>query len=127
MAIATTPTTLINNVTVAASGNQDQATALDVGAGLRLDIGYTMTFNASAAAGARIELYGDPTGANASFSIGTYDNPIDSFEIPVSAGHTVNSVIRLEKAGKYVKARIVNLSSSYSITGASLYGLLQTA
>lgn len=128
MAIGTTPTLLINNVAVTAGGVHDQETVLDVGAGLRLDIGYQMTFNAGAGtSGARIEIYGDPSGANSSFSIGTYDDLIDSFEIPGDAGHTVNGVVPVIKAGKYIKVRIVNLSSSYAITNAFISGLLQTA
>lgn len=128
MALAKTATTLINSVTVAASGVQDSAASLDLSAAIDLAIGYTMTFNASAGTyGARIELFADPTGANSSFSIGTYDDCVDSWDIPGDAGHTVNGLVPMMKCGKYVKARIVNLSTSQTITAATLTGIVQTA
>lgn len=128
MAITKTPTTLINNVTVAAGGSSDSTNSLDLSAAIDFSIGYSLAFNASAGTnGARIELYGDPTAANSSFSIGSYDDVIDSWDIAGDAGHTVNGVIPMQKCGKYVKVRIVNLSSSYTITGCSLYGIVQTA
>lgn len=127
MALVKTPTTLLNSVTVAASGVQDSAASLDLSAALKLNIGYTLTFNASATAGARIELYTDPTGANSSFSIGTYDDLIDSWDIAVDAGHAVNGSVRMDDSAKYVKVRLRNLDTGQTITGASLYGTIQTA
>jgi hypothetical protein len=85
-----------------------------------------MTFHASCTAGARIELYADPQDASASFSIGTYDTHIDSEDIARSAGHTVNGSVQMNWAAKYVKVRIVNLDTVYSITGASATVTVQT-
>ena len=85
-----------------------------------------MTFNASATYGARVELYADPQDASASFSIGTYDTPIDSEDIAVSKGNTVSGNVQMNWAAKYVKVRLVNVDTGYSITAASAWVTVQT-
>lgn len=127
MALAKTPTTLLSNVTVSAAGTQTSTSSLDLSSAISLAIGFTMTFNASATSGARIEVFADPTGANTSFSVGSYDDLIDSWDIPVDAGHTVNGAVQLNHSAKYVKVRLKNLDAGYTITAAYLYGIVQTA
>lgn len=125
MALTKTPTTMISNVTVAASNKQDSASGLDLTSAVDFIVGYTLTFHASATLGARIDLFADPAEASASFTIGAYDNAIDSGDIAVSAGHTVSGSFQMQRAAKYVKARIVNLDAAQSITAAYVYGTVQ--
>lgn len=126
MALSKTPTKVIDNQTIPFSNKVDQATGTDLSSAINLVVGYTMTFHASAASGARIDLYADPAGASASFTIGAYDNPLDSGDIAVSAGHTVWGSFQMNWGAKFVKVRIVNLSTSQSITAASAWVTVQT-
>lgn len=124
MALSKTPSTLISNQTVTAGNSVSAASSLDLSAAIDFSIGFSLTFGAATTGAARIELYGDPTGANSAFAIGSYDNPVDSYDIPLSASHTVSGVIPFNRSAKYVKARLVN-TSNQSITGAYLYGIVQ--
>lgn len=126
MALTKTASNVINNQTIAASSSATQATGTDLTSAINFKVGYTMTFNASATYGARIEVYADPQDAAASFSIGTYDNPIDAEDILVSKGHTVSGSFQMNWAAKYVKVRIVNVDTFYSITAASAWVTVQT-
>jgi hypothetical protein len=125
MALTKTPTIWISNVTVAANNKQDSGGGLDLSTAVDFAVGYTMTFNAAATLGARIDLFADPAGASSSFTIGAYDDAIDSGDIAIDAGHTVNGLIQMQRAAKFVKARIVNLDTGQSITAASLWGIIQ--
>lgn len=126
MALSKTPTKVIENVTIIASNKADQATGTDLSSAVNLVVGFTMTFNASATYGARVDLFADPAGASASFTIGTYDVAMDSCDIAVSKGHTVSGSFQMQWSAKYVKVRIVNLDSVYSITAASAWVTVQT-
>jgi hypothetical protein len=126
MALAKTPQTLISNTTITTSTPAVSALSVDLSGAIDFAIGYTISFSASAISTgyARIELYADPTGANPSFSIGSYDDPVDSYDIQVDAGRTVNGVVQMNRSGKYAKVRVVN-SSGQSITGVNIYAIVQ--
>jgi hypothetical protein len=126
MALSKTPTRVIDNQTIGNNNKVDQATGTDLTAAINLKVGYSMTFNASATAGAKVELYADPADASASFSIGTYDVPIDAEDIARSVGHTVNGSVQMNWSAKFVKVRLVNLDPTYSITAASAWITVQT-
>lgn len=124
MALGKTPTALLSSATVTGNGSTASPNSLDLSGAIDLAVGFSMTFNSSATAGARIELYADPTGSNSAFSIGSNDQPIDSWVVTGSAGNTVNGAVPMNRSGKYVKVKVVNLSA-YSITGVSIYGIVQ--
>jgi len=125
MALSKTPTQILNNVTIAANGTSSESTGVDLNDAVDFGIGYQMTFNASATKGARIDLYADPSGASQSFTIGSYADPCDSGDVQVDAGHQVQGFIQMQRAARYVKCKVVNLDTSYSITGCSLWSIVQ--
>lgn len=125
MAITKTPTTLVNNQTIAAGSSYTSTVILDLAGAIDFSLGYKMSFNASSPSGATIYLFADPTGANASFAPGSYDDPADSIDVAVDAGHTVNGLGQISRSGRYVTVKVVNNSSGYSITGVSVYGIVQ--
>ncbi len=126
MAITKSATKIIDNQTAAASGSVDSS-GIDMSNAIDLAIGFELTFNASATDGARIELYGDSSGASASFTIGANQEPTDEYDVAVSAGNTVSGVIPMIRSPKYAKVRVVNEDGSYSITGISVWSQIQTA
>lgn len=125
MAISKTPTTLVSNQTIVASGSYSSTVLIDLSGAIDFFIGYSMAFNASSVAGARIELFADPTGANASYTIGAYDDAMDSYDIAVDAGHTAKGGAQFNRSAKYVTVKVTNLSSSQSITACYVYGIVQ--
>jgi hypothetical protein len=84
-----------------------------------------MTFNGAATKGAQILIYADPEGASATFSVGSYDDPCDSADIDVDAGHQVNGFIPVLREPKYIKAVVKNLDTAQSITGISVWSQVQ--
>jgi hypothetical protein len=125
MALSKTPTLIMNAVTIAANGVSTESTGVDLNDAVDFGIGYQMTFNASATKGARIDLYADPAGAAQTFSIGTYADPCDSGDVQVDAGHQVQGFIQLQRAARYVKCKVTNLDTGQSITGCSLWSIVQ--
>lgn len=125
MALGKTPTLILDNVTIAANTASAASTGVDLGDAVDFGIGYQMTFNASATKGARIDLYADPAGASVSFTVGTYADPCDSGDVQVDAGHQVQGFVQLQRAARYVKAKVVNLDTGQSITGCSLWAQVQ--
>jgi len=125
MALVKTPTTLISNATLTTSGTNTSASSLDLSGATDFAIGFQATFNASAASGIRIELFADPAAAYPSFAVGSYDDPVDSYDIAVDAGHIVKGVLQFNRSAKYVKVKVTNLSSTYTVTGVYIYGIVQ--
>jgi hypothetical protein len=125
MALDKTTTLILDSVTVAANTYSAASSYVDLSTAVDFCVGYTMTFGSGATLGARIDLFADPTGATPDFTIGTYDDPVDSGDIAADASHTVKGTIQLNRSPKYVKARVHNLDSS-SITLCSLYSTPQT-
>lgn len=115
-------TNILNNVIVATSGSQTSS-GINLEGVAAFGIGFRFTFNASTAAGARIDIYGDPTGATTDFTIGAHARVIDSQSIPLgsNAGQEVEGVLEFFKFANRVKAVLVNESSAQTITGASLW------
>lgn len=126
MALSKTPTQIISNITVSANTASAASTGVDLNNAIDFGIGYQMTFNASATKGARIDLYADPTGASISFTVGSNAAPCDSGDVKLKAGGQVQGFIQMQRAARYVKAKIVNLDTGQSITAASLWSHVQT-
>lgn len=124
--VSTTVSQIISAGT-ASAGSSTDSTGIDLSSAVGLAIGYSLTFNASATEGATIELYADDEGASQSFTIGTNANALDSHDIAISAGNTVEGVVLMSHIPKYAKARVVNNDSTYDITGVNLYAQVQTA
>lgn len=125
MALSKTPTLILDNVTIAANSASAASTGVDLNDAVDFGIGYQMTFNASATKGARIDLFADPAGASVSFTVGTYADACDAGDVQVDAGHQVQGFIQLQRAARYVKAKVVNLDTGQSITGCSLWAIVQ--
>lgn len=125
MALTKTVTKVIDNQTIALSSSYT-STGVDLSNAVDFAVGYQLTFNASCTLGARIDLFADPDGDSISFTVGTYDDAVDSADIDKDAGHQVNGVVQLNRSAKYVKVRIVNLDTAQSITGASAWTFVQT-
>jgi hypothetical protein len=127
MTIAKTATKIIDNQTVAAAGYKDASPGGDLSSCIALGVGVTLTFDASATKGARVDIFADPAGASASFTIGANDEPYDSADIALNKGNTVSAFLPLSHTPKFAKARIVNEDDSYSITACSMWAQIQTA
>jgi hypothetical protein len=125
MALSKTPFLILDNVTIAANSASAASTGVDLNDAVDFGIGYQMTFHASATKGARIDLYADPAGASQNFTIGTYADPCDSGDVQVDAGHQVQGFIQMQRAARYVRARVVNLDTGQAITGCSLWAIVQ--
>lgn len=124
MALDKTATNILNAVTVAATSYSSASSGVDLSNAVDFAIGYQMTFAAGSTLGARIDLFGDPEGTALDFTIGSYDDPVDSGDIAADAGHTVKGIIQLNRSPKYVKAKVYNLDS-VSITACSLWAIPQ--
>ena len=127
MALTKTSTQVVTSQTITSSSSYTDTTGTDLTTAISCAVGYTMTFNASATAGATIEIYADPDSASQTFTVGTYHDPTDSFEIPVDAGNAVEGMVQINCAPKYIKVRIVNNDTGQSITLANAYVVVQTA
>lgn len=125
MALSKTPTLILDNVTIAANTPSAASTGVDLGDAVDFGIGYQMTINALATKGARIDLFADPAGASVSFTVGTYADACDSGDVQVDAGHQVQGFVQLQRAARYVKAKVVNLDTGQSITACSLWAQVQ--
>ncbi|ALK06158.1 hypothetical protein SAMN02910340_02104 [Methanosarcina thermophila] len=126
MALNKTATQILSGATVAANSSSSASTGVDLSQAVDFGIGYQMTFHASATKGARVELFADPEGASVSFTVGTYADPCDSGDVDVDAGHQVQGFVQMQRAAKFVKAKVRNLDTGQSITGASLWAIVQT-
>lgn len=125
MALGKTATLISDAITVSATSYGAASSGVDLSSAVDFAIGYQMTFNAAATLGARIDLFGDPTGGTLDFTIGTYADAVDSADIAADGGHQVQGVVQLNRSAKYVKAKVYNLDS-VSITSCSLWAIPQT-
>jgi hypothetical protein len=126
MAITKSATNIIDNQAAAADGNVESS-GFGLSNAIDMAIGYEMTFDASATGDARLELYADPSGSSASFTIGANDVPVDEVDIRHSSGNTVRGLVSMVRSAMYCKVRVVNEDESYSITGISVWTQIQTA
>ena len=122
MALTKIPTTLFDNITISGRTYTSTSAYVDLTDAVDLCIGYTLTFDAAADAGATIYLFADPSFGNSSFVVGSYDNEIDKWPIDGSskAGHTVSGAVRMDHSAKYVKVKVFN-HDTVSITGCSIW------
>ena len=126
MTLGKTITAVINNVTIAASGNQVSSTSVDLTQAVDFGIAYSLVFNGSASQGCQIQIFAEELNAGSGFTIGTYDNMIDSCDVPISAGHSVFGFFQCNRTPRYVKIKAVNLDTGQSITGFCAYAVVQT-
>lgn len=125
MALNKIGTKILDAVTVAAASYSAASSGVDLSDAVDFAIGYQMTFGTGATLGARIDLFGDPAAGTLDFTIGAYDDPVDSGDVAADATRTVSSVIQLNRSPKYVKAKVYNLDS-VAITACSLWAIPQT-
>ncbi len=111
MALNKTPIKILDAVTVSAASYSAASSYVDLSDAVDFAVGYQITFAAGATLGARIDLFADPAGATADFTIGSYDDAVDSGDIAADAGHTVKGVVQLNRSSKYVKIKVYNLDS----------------
>ena len=124
MALSKTVTALVSNQTCPASSSIVSSVSVDLAEAIDLEITSTMTFSSSTNAGARVELYSDPTGANASFSIGARDEPLDAFDVQNAAGYTKNKAEQMKRCSRYAKVKVVN-QGNQAITGITIRAIVQ--
>lgn len=125
MALSKTVTTMISNQTIPANGSIVSTNSIDLSAAIDFEIGSIMKFNSSSNAGARVELYSDPSGANVNFSVGVNDEPLDAFDVSLKAGYTKSKSEQMKRCSKYAKVKVVNLGNQ-SITGVYIRAIIQT-
>lgn len=125
MALDKIPTTMISNVTIVAGGNYISPSSLELSGAISLEVSFKGTFNASTNGGAKVEMFSDPTSANSSFTVGTYDEPLDAMDVAVSAGNTKSKPAQFKCSSKYVKFKVTNLGNQI-LTGVYVYALPQT-
>jgi len=126
MALTKIPTTLFDNITISGRTSASASATIDLTDAVDLFIGYTLTFDAAADAGATIYLFADPSSSNTSFVVGSYDNEIDKWPIDGDSkkGHTVSGGVRMDHSAKYVKVKVFN-HDTVSITGCSIWAAPQ--
>lgn len=125
MALSKESILILNGAAIAANSESPDSTGVDLSNAVDFGIGYQMTFSGQATKGARIDLYADPAGASISFTIGSYANPCDSGDVQINAGKTVQGFIQMQRAAKFVRAKVVNLDPGLSISGCSLWAQIQ--
>jgi len=124
MALSKTPTTMVSNQTIAAGSTYTSPSSLDLSGAISLEVSFKGTFNASTNAGARVEMFSDPTSANSGFSVGVNDEPIDAMDISHVSG-TKSKPAQFKACSKYVKFKVTNLGNQ-SLTAVYVYALPQT-
>lgn len=110
---------LLDNVTVQESASSSASTAVDISTALQCSIEVKMTFHGSATNGATVAVYG--SGDNTNWDTGAYDE----FDIPVSAGSTVQHNLPILPSPKYVRVVVSNLDAVQDITALYVYAVSQ--
>jgi len=121
MALTKTSTKILDNKTATAgnSTNITDCTAVDLTSAVQMAIDVELTFDASATAGATVEVYASDDNTN-------YDTtPYDQFEVTVSPGDAVREHFVTFPAPKYIKVVVKNLDPTYNLTAISVYGIPQ--
>jgi len=121
MGLGKTYTKLLDNKTAAASGSTtlNDCTTEDLSAALQCAIEVDMTFNASATAGATVKVFASGDGTN----FDTVEYATQS--VSVSAGNSVQVTFPINPAVKYFKVQVTNLDTTYSLTGISVWSIVQ--
>lgn len=116
--------TLISNqtITTGTSGYYISPSSLDLSGAINLEVIFKGTFNSSSAAGAKVEMFSDPS--NSAFTVGSNDEPIDSMDVSKVSG-TKSKPAQFKCSSRYVKFKVTNLGA-YSITGCYVYAVVQT-
>lgn len=124
MVLHKTTTTVISNQTIIAGGTYTSTASLDLSGAINLEVSFVGTFNASANAGAKVEMFSDPTGADSNFTVGSKDDPIDAMDVAHAAGYTKSKPAEFKCSSVYVKFKVTNLSTQ-PITGVYVYAKIQ--
>lgn len=122
MALTKNAYILVSNQTIAASRTYISPSSLDLSGAINLEVVFKGTFNSSSSAGAKVEMFSDPT--NSSFTVGTNDEPIDSMDISKVTG-AKSKPAQFKCSSRYVKFKVTNLGNQ-SITGCYVYAVTQT-
>ena len=126
MAVNKTATEIITEASLAASATTALAdcTAVDCTKATQLVFVFVGTFNASATDGATITLWPSYDGTN-------YDTSgwnSWTWGIAVDAGNTVREhSLAISPVPKYMKIKVTNADSSYTITALKVFAIKQTA
>lgn len=123
MALTKPATLLFDNVTLVSREYSDASAGVDLTTAVDLAIGYRLTFNADSNVGITIFMYGDPSGSDINFTVGSYDNPVDQCPVSgsgTSKGKTVAGTYRMDHSSKYVKFRVYD-HDTVSVTNFSLW------
>lgn len=114
--------TTVSNQTIAAGASYTSPSSLDLSGVINLEVVFKGTFNSASSAGAKVEMFSDPT--NSSFTIGTNDEPIDAMDISKVTG-AKSKPAQFKCSSRYVKFKVTNLGNQ-SITGCYVYAVIQT-
>lgn len=129
MALDKIGTKVLDNVTVAAQSYSATASSyFDLSDAVDFAVGYEVTFNSAASLGIRIDLFAEKAFTTPDFTIGSYDNPVDSIDVVPNLnqkGHVVAGVVQMNRCPKYGKLKIYNYDS-VSVTACSLWVAPQT-
>lgn len=131
MAVPKPYTEVYGPATLAASTTSELSacTATDCTKSTQLAVTFKGTFNASAAAGAKVTIWPSYDGTNYDTSAwANWNGEAQEWEIAVDPGESVILTSEpIAPVPKYLKFKVENLDSSYAITGCSLIVTVQNA
>lgn len=124
MGLGKTVTKVLDNKTAAASSSTSisDCTAEDLSAALQCAIQVDLTFNASATQGATVKVYASSDGTN--FDTEGYEYATQSIAF-LTGGGAVHVTFPINPACKYFKVVVTNLDSGQSITGITVWTIVQ--
>ena len=119
MATKKTVTVMGTSSSIAASGSYE-AGPLDLSAGVGLAVTTKLTFNASATAGALMDVLSSVDNTN-------FDSiPFNETEVTLTAGGTVIVSTAISSSIKYLKVKIKNQDSAQTITDVTVSAVVTT-
>jgi hypothetical protein len=110
---------LLSDVTVAATSSSSNSSSSDLTYATACAVEVKCTFAAGATNGAIVHIYA--SGNNTDYDTGAYDE----FDIPVTAGETVQYTFPIIPSPKYIKIGVENLDPVESITALYVYTVIQ--
>ena len=124
MGLGKTVTKLLDNKTAAASSSTviGECAAEDLSTALQCAIQVNLTFNASATMGATVKVYASSDNSN--FDTAGYEYATQSVAF-LTGGGAVQVTFPINPAAKYFKAVVTNLDSGQSITGITVWSIVQ--
>ena len=116
----------ISGATIAAGGSLVSDDSIDLSKAIDFGIGVKATFNSSATQSITVELLADPRSIDPSFPTSDYFTPVDAGDVDLYPAHIGQAFFPFNRSAKYVKIRIKNNDTSYSVTGVYAYATVQT-